>query len=420
MPQIEWRGGTCRVKWWAGEYYPSGRRKYESKGGFTVEEEAWNYGLDREHEQRHGHLIRNRDGSTLMSDWCDTWEKSLDHGPLTEKGYRGHLRKHIKPYFERRTVGEIDIVAYRGFKKHLGGVVGEGSAKNILMVFGMLMEDAVGAGLRSASPVERQRRRGRYKKKPRERKRHMRAESVYQLAVNAKQYWGFPGYVFMLTMAVTGMRPGELYGLRREYSYPNWPSSDPDPDGEHAEPEPERYKGDGGMPAIRVQMQRQRDRGELLTLPPKYGSYRTLVIPQFLATLLRLLLDSHDEEWVFPGIKGGELVSTNFDGAYWRPIADGCEERKATGDRRRRPIPEIPAVPDYEGKRMYLLRHGHKEWLDDSGRISRVAVESRMGHELPGVEGVYSNVTPTMERETMGVLQERWVRLMESMRLHQA
>ncbi|MFF8912893.1 hypothetical protein ACF08M_06095 [Streptomyces sp. NPDC015032] len=58
-------------------------------------------------------------------------------------------------------------------------------------------------------------------------------------------------------------------------------------------------------------------------------------------------------------------------------------------------------------KRIYLLRHGHKEWLDEDGH-PRVAVETRMGHELGGVEGVYANVTPGMESRIAESLQERW------------
>ena len=59
------------------------------------------------------------------------------------------------------------------------------------------------------------------------------------------------------------------------------------------------------------------------------------------------------------------------------------------------------------GKRLYLLRHGHKAWLDEDGH-NRFAVESRMGHEVPGIEGVYSSVTVAMERAIMKSLQERW------------
>lgn len=80
------------------------------------------------------------------------------------------------------------------------------------------------------------------------------------------------------------------------------------------------------------------------------------------------------------------------------------------GGRNQRPA--IPVVPDFAGRRMYLIRHGHKAWLDEDGH-SRFAVESRMGHEVPGVEGTYSSVTVPMERAIMKSLQERWERFQE-------
>jgi hypothetical protein len=84
--------------------------------------------------------------------------------------------------------------------------------------------------MRADSPVKKKSRRGTYKKKPREKTREMHIEDVHQLARNALTFWGFPGYVFFLTMPFSCMRPGELYALRREFCHPNWPASDPDPD----------------------------------------------------------------------------------------------------------------------------------------------------------------------------------------------
>src|SRR5690606_40277297 len=76
--------------------------------------------------------------------------------------------------------------------------------------------------------------------------------------------------------------------------------------------------------------------------------------------------------------------------------------------RRSSDLPEIPPTA-YAGKRLYLLRHGHKEWIDEAGGVhSRIAVESRMGHEVAGVEGLYANVTTAMERRMMDSLQERF------------
>ncbi|GGT54798.1 hypothetical protein P6B95_09170 [Streptomyces atratus] len=201
---------------------------------------------------------------------------------------------------------------------------------------------------------------------------------VHQLALNASVFWGFPGYVFILTMAFTGMRPAELYALRREYAHPTWPASDPDD--EQREESIERYLVEQTMPAIRVQYQHQWKASVLTLLPPKYDSHRTLVIPRFLAELLEMLLDSHDSEWVFPSINGGPLAKANFTYRYRGKIADGRET--STPRSTWRPLPGWPTVKAYAGKRLYLL--------------------------LAGVEGTYSNVTPTMERAIMDSLQVRW------------
>ena len=414
MPEVhrhvhtEWRGGTCRVKWWSGEYLPNGRKRYESKGGFADEESAVQYGNDKLYEIRHGIHVSNRDGATTMSAWLDEWLDSLDLGILTEKNYRSMIEAHIRPYFLRFTVAEVDVIAYRAFRKHINKAVGEGRARNVMMVLGMVLDDAV-PRLIKVSPVERSGKRGKYKKKTRERKRDLELAVVDQLARNAETFFGYAGYVLVWTMAMTGMRPGELFGLTREYCYPNWPASDPRPDPEEEErykEDMERYgKGDDVMPAIRVERQVQHLKRELLFLPPKYDSKRTLVIPPFLAEMLENLLASHDRQWVFPAIMGGSLGSVAFDSEYWRPIADGAEAREGSGVRR--PRPKIPEVPAFKGKRMYLLRHGHKAWLDEDGH-SRFAVESRMGHEMAGTEGVYSSVTVAMERGIVKSLQERW------------
>lgn len=415
---VEWRGGTCRVKWWSGEYHDDGRKRFESKGGFTDEDEAFEYGQDRLYDIRHGTHVKNRDGATSMSDWLDDWLAGLDHAHLTERNYRSIVETHIRPYFKKRNaaVADIDVIAYRAFRKHINSVLKPNTAKKVMTIFGMILDDAV-PRLIKVSPVERTRRRGKFTRKPKERKRDMMPEAVEQLACNARTLLGEPGYAFMWTMAMTGMRPAELYGLTREYCYPNWPASDlrlnPD-EQDRYEDDLGRYgQGDDLMPAIRVERQVQYKDGALAFMPPKYESYRSLVIPPFLAELLEKLLASHDSQWVFPALNGNSLGAMNFSYTWWRLIADGAEERVGRQARWNRPA--IPAVPSFAGRRLYLVRHGHKAWLDEDGH-SRYAVESRMGHEVPGVEGTYSSVTVQMERAIMKSLQERWERLQEQLR----
>lgn len=101
----------------------------------------------------------------------------------------------------------------------------------------------------------------------------------------------------------------------------------------------------------------------------------------------------------FPA-RAGLLANANFSYSYSQPVSRGrsaCEEftRVRVNQTQlvasRRPLPEFPATTS-AGKRLYLLRHGGKEWLDED-RHSRIAVETRMGHEVAGMEGLYSRVT---------------------------
>lgn len=421
MPYVEWRGSSCRVRWDSGRINPdTGKKIYDSESRSDWgEDEAYEFGLDRESDIRNDRYVSKRDGAVLMREYCRTWPDTLDVGHLRDKAVRSMLRLHILPRWGDTAVGDIKPSAYRAWKKQLKvmDTVGEKYGEEILTVFSMLMDDAVDDGLRQASPVPKGRkaRRGKYKKKPRERKREMLPADVHQLALNAHAFWGFAGFVFIWMMATTGMRPGELYALRREFCHPYWPASDPDQ--ERRQEAMERYGGPDPIPSLRVQWQHQREHGELKLFPPKYESDRNLVIPPFLAELLELLLADSEDEWVFRSVSGSLLANANFSYYYWRPIADGRPasaefERTRLGQRQmvtsRRPLPKLPATA-YAGKRLYLLRHGHKEWIDEAGGAhSRIAVESRMGHEVAGVEGLYANVTTAMERRIMDSLQSRW------------
>lgn len=427
MPYPEQRGNKWRVRWNTGKKHPeTGRWIYDGQGGFDTRDEAIAFGLDRESDIRNDRYISRRDGSVLMGEYCRTWQQTIRVGHLRRRNIGSYIRLYIEPRWGDVAVADIKPSAYRAWVLWLEEQpnIGDRYRGEILLVFSMMMDDAVDDGLRQASPVQKKkRRRGVYKKKPRERKRNMRIEDVHQLACNALTFWGFPGYVYVWTFAMTGMRPAELYGLRPEFCHPSWPASDPlddpveeDREERHTE-DLERY-GPDLMPAIRVQWQHQRLEGTGTPglYMPKYASRRTLVVPPFLAELLEMLVADRESEWVFTSINGGPLINANFPYHYWRKFADGRGareefERVRRGQAQtvdsRRPVPELPAVERWRGKRQYLMRHGHKEWIDEDGH-SRIAAESRMGHELAGVEGLYSNVTPAMERAIMESLQARW------------
>ncbi|MFI0915208.1 tyrosine-type recombinase/integrase [Streptomyces abikoensis] len=407
MPYVEWRGNKCRVKWWAGEYLANGNKKYEFKSGFTDEDAARDYGLDREYEVRHGTHIKSRDSKSLMKDYCWDWYHSQDLRPASLVSYKAMINRQIIPYWGLRPVGDISPLEYDAWKRRLKtrvekGELSESYVKSILMVFSMLMEDAITKyELRKTSPVVRVGvRRGRYTKRPRERKRPHEMATIYALARNAYTVWGYTGWVYMWSRSFTGMRPGEMRGLQRCFASPTWPASDPDEERRAAALE--RY---GSMPALRVQYQHQYVNGEQMLVEPKYESFRSLVLPPFLHDMHVLLLASHRSPWVYPSLTGKPLLGTCFGRDYWHPIRDGAPARM---DRLRAEIPPVPAM---KGKRLYLARHWHKEMLDEDGH-PEIAVETRMGHEVAGVRGLYANLTPKMELAIAEKLQLRWERFL--------
>ena len=64
-------------------------------------------------------------------------------------------------------------------------------------------------------------------------------------------------------------------------------------------------------------------------------------------------------------------------------------------------------LPLRPGLTPHGLRHGHQTWLDDLG-IRYILQSERMGHEVPGMRGVYTHISLRMRTELRDGLQELW------------
>ena len=64
-------------------------------------------------------------------------------------------------------------------------------------------------------------------------------------------------------------------------------------------------------------------------------------------------------------------------------------------------------LPVSHGLTPHGLRHGLKTWLDED-QIADVLKSERLGHEEPGMRGVYGHVSPAMREELRAALQARW------------
>jgi integrase len=93
----------------------------------------------------------------------------------------------------------------------------------------------------------------------------------------------------------------------------------------------------------------------------------------------------------------GRLITHNADGGR----CEGSGQLPAEDATIASWLPILPGLTPHG------LRHSHQTWMDEA-RIADLLKSERMGHEVPGMRGVYGHVSPAMRAELKAALQERW------------
>ncbi len=245
-------------------------------------------------------------------------------------------------------------------------------------------------------------------------------------------------FTLILTIAYTGLRWGETIGLERGYFHP-------------AE--------------LHIEWQLYELNGAFHRLPPKDDSYRTpkwepklpVDLPDFLARLLSQQAETQTRKqcpcvtdhggggrYLFLGPDGGHPRRSNYARRVFRPACDG-QTADAPGRTARviitdatnwpgTPIATWPApnqgqpytpprgrgitaipedtpvscwLPIRPGLTPHGLRHSHKTWMAEDG-IPEILAEQRLGHQVPGMRGLYAHASPRMRDELKAALQARW------------
>jgi integrase len=379
----------------SGKYTSASRDDFGNR--FKTKALAEKYGHAMETDIDRKVFVNPRDGRITIGAWAELWLASIEVGPLSERDYRSRLRAVILPEWGDIAVLDVTTIAYNTWEKSLRA---EGRAANSIRgirgVFRTMLEDAVASKVIGSNPIPDRKtaRRGKYKAhKQTEEKIYPNPRQALYVARNALALRGMGMYALVLTGYYTGMRIGELAGLRAD----------------------DLILDDTGAGArIILRHQSQYVDGKPTLLDAKYDSGRSLIIPPFLAELLRELLGSYPapaagkkpSPWVFRAPRGGRLlIGGDFYMKTWQPIVNG--RAPIPSSRGHAVRPGIRPVLGVTGMTPHGLRHGHRVSLDEAGH-PRVAIEERMGHEVPGVEGTYSHTTPTMERKIAETLQTLW------------
>lgn len=318
---------------------------------------------DVESDQRRDRFVDPRLAQTTIDEWIRVWSEAHHVSDITWATYDSHIRNHILPRWSGTALGDIQRMIVKGWvNKTLRPNLGDRSVKDVLILFSMILGEAVDEGMIGANPC----RKLRLTFDERPERPHASAD---ELDAIAGRVTGDDG-LLIITAAYTGMRWGELAGLQWIRTYL---AGDP-----RIEIDPEF----GALHEVR---------GRLELGPPKTpASVRPVHLPPFLAASLAAHRERNPgARFVFTGADGGLRRRSNFRPRIWLPALAGDE---ALGWGSIQP-----------GMHFHDLRHTHKTWLIEDG-VPQVLQHQRLGHKLVGASGIYSHVTRPMIETMLSAL----------------
>lgn len=307
----------------------------------------------------------------------EEWLPSLRVKPSTAASYRRYVLRHLVP-----ALGEVRLdgltpqmltAFYRGMETpgaRLDGQPGALSPRTVRYVHTIArkaLADAVEAGRLAMNPADRA-------KPPRvseARPPEMRTWAADEWATFARWSKGSGDelYVAWLLLAATGMRRGELLGLRwRDLDLP------------------------GQALSVRRSVTWVRDEsgGRLVEGGTKTDRARVVALDSGTVATLRAYRAARAEIGLWL-VRDDSLVVSAPDGSPRHPERFSREWQRRLERCRRDTGVDLPPL------HVHSLRHSHATWLLERGEHPKVVAE-RLGHSRVGITlDVYSHVTPSMQ-----------------------
>ena len=301
-----------------------------------------------------------------LTDWTSTWLPAHLAGAATIAKYESMLRCHILPAFGDHRLDAISRTDVKAFARVLADRLSPVTVRSIVTVLGLVLREAIDEHYLLFDPTARLRLRD----GPSEPRATATPEQVRRLAARMPN---LHIRSLVVTAAYTGMRLGELAGLTRSHVHLDRALI-------HV------AAGTGALHEVS---------GDRWLGPPKTkAAVRDIRLAPFLVDGLDRLLHAHPYETVFCTDAGRWLWRTTFIERVWRPACDG--------------YPAYGWEPIITGFRFHDLRHTHRTWMDEAG-IAEALKSQRLGHQLPGIRGVYAHVTEPMHAPLRVALQDRWL-----------
>jgi integrase len=335
------RGG----RGWEARYRGSDRR--ERSRTFRTKAEAQRFLANVEAQMQRGDWRDPALARTTFEAWADEWMATTVHlRPATRYLYAYLLRCHVLPRFGPCQLGRITPVDVRSWLAELSSTgLSPSTVRKAFRVLSRALGSAVECGLIGHSPCVSV-------KPPPEPSHEMRFLNAQEVAELAEAIG--PDYeVLVYTAAYTGLRWGELAGLRRKHV-------------------------DLMRRTITVVEQLTEVNGAFAFGPPKTkAGQRRVAVPRFVVDHLERQLADRSEAGpgglVFPAAEGGPMRRSNFGRRAWQPA------RRAVG---------------LDGVRFHDLRHTAVALAIEAGAHPRALME-RLGHSSITVTlGRYGHLLP--------------------------
>jgi len=310
--------------------------------------------------------LTEQSGMTL-SEWLDQWLAGVEGTirPTTFARYRGTAEKHIKPYLGSKKLSQLtskdiqrlyETLATEGRQDGQGGL-SSGTIRGIHTVFHGAMKVAQQASLIARNPIEElEPPRFRYKDKQVLTDEQL---DVFMKVIAEDKIW----YDFFYTELTTGLRRGELCGLK-------WEDFD---------------EVNGTLKVCRtVHVEKG---GKRTTWDTKTNaSTRTITLPSSTAELLRDRRQSALSDWIFPdSLKPEEPTNPSSAYSHLKTLL-----RKAG----------LPSIP------FHALRHTFATHALTSG-VDVKTLSSILGHTRSGFTlDTYTHTTGDMQKRAAEIVEE--------------
>jgi integrase len=427
-----------------------------SESGFETKAGALAWGRDQEAMIRDGRWTDPNAGKLTVDQWIERWLAVQDVGISTVDSRDYLIRRFIRPAWGHTALSDLSTEEITKWETALPGREGitPRTARAARTLLGTILGDAanIRPPLIPYNPALRPRNRGRRTGRRLQRAPQHTWATPLQVLLIAERAALLTGrdedFTMIVTIGYTGQRWGEAIGLEHEYARPQ---------------------------AIHVEWQLRELNGRFHRLPPKDDSYRSpdwepslpVDLPPFLAELLAAQIKDHPRQpcscasqhggsgrYVFLGPDGGHYRRSNYSRRVFRPACDGrhlpisgapgrlviAEQTTAwpgtpitawppaagTGELGAGYLPPrghgIAIIPETTPLACWLpiklgltphgLRHSHRTWMAEEG-TPEILAEQRLGHQVPGMRGLYAHVTDRMRAELMHALQDRWEESLE-------